>query len=159
MQRSAPQCPVLALILLLLLAAASAGCVAEDGRPPASATPEPGIGNISLPPDHLAAFDAAMVSLDAVIAREPENATAWCMKGNWLLDNGESGEALACLDEAVALDPEYAYAWLVRGACLWNLGRYGEAEACFDRAAALDPGLLLPLPRPGGSVSVAASTG
>lgn len=79
---------------------------------------------------------------DELVASDPENATAWCIRGMFYNNNyNRYDEALASCERALGLDPEYGLAWYLKGTILTNMEKDAEAEACFRNATKYDPTL------------------
>jgi superkiller protein 3 len=79
---------------------------------------------------------------DNLVALEPNNATAWCIRGMYYNDNyGQYAEAMTSCNKALELDPEYGIAWYLKGVILINTNMTDEARLCFENATRYDPGL------------------
>ena len=84
---------------------------------------------------------------DNLVASEPNNATAWCIRGMYYNDNyGQYAEALESCNKALELDPEYGMAWYLKGVILTNMHMTDEAALCLENATRYDPGLAQHLP-------------
>jgi tetratricopeptide (TPR) repeat protein len=85
--------------------------------------------------------DVSLESVEAHLRENPQDATAWNVKGVFLAQRKEYGEALRCLDHALQLDSKLAAAHSNRGRVLLTLGpeKAGEALKSFDRALKLKP--------------------
>ncbi|MFW9844966.1 MAG: tetratricopeptide repeat protein [Candidatus Thorarchaeota archaeon] len=85
--------------------------------------------------------EESLASVEAYLRENPQDATAWNVKGVFHAQRKEYGEALRCLDQAIQLDSELAAAHSNRGRVLLTLGPEKAAEALksFDRALKLKP--------------------
>ncbi|MCK4912002.1 MAG: tetratricopeptide repeat protein, partial [Thermodesulfovibrionales bacterium] len=83
--------------------------------------------------------EAAINSYTEEIALNPENATAYNMRGFSLAELGRLEEAMADYMRALELDPLLAAAYNNRGALYVDLEQYKAALADFDRTLELDP--------------------
>ncbi len=81
----------------------------------------------------------AVDSYDKGLAINPDDASAWFIRGAELGILGRPAEALASFDKSIAINPDDAYAWNFRGVALHELGRYAEAVASYDKAIAINP--------------------
>ncbi|WFN37882.1 tetratricopeptide repeat protein [Methanomicrobium antiquum] len=79
---------------------------------------------------------------DRVVEAEPDNATAWCLRGMYYNNNlNRYKEALKSADKAIELSPEYGLAWLLKGYILLNTGNISRAESSFENATSYNPEL------------------
>ena len=78
-----------------------------------------------------------MEILQAILDRNPDNATVLNNVGLLLLRRGDDREAEKTLRKAVALDPGSAAAWTNLAQAAGNLGRYEEAEEAWRKALEL----------------------
>lgn len=79
---------------------------------------------------------------DELVNSDPENATAWCIRGMFYNNNyNQYDEALASCNHALELDPEYGLAWYLKGIIYLNMENGPEAELCFQNATRYDPSL------------------
>ncbi len=84
---------------------------------------------------------------DNLVASDPVNATAWCVRGMYYNDNyGQYAEAMESCNRALELDPESGLALYLKGVILTNMNVTDEAAACFENATRYDPGLAQYLP-------------
>ncbi len=85
--------------------------------------------------------DDSLESVEAHLRENPQDATAWNVKGVFHAQRKEYGEALRALDQAIQLDSELAAAYSNRGRVLLTLGpeKASEALKSFDRALELKP--------------------
>src|SRR5262245_44408550 len=77
--------------------------------------------------------DAALLALADHLARDPEDGSAWSLRGLYLLDRNVPDPALAveALDRSIAIAPTYPAAYNA-GNALLDLGRLEEALARYD---------------------------
>ncbi|MBP2144879.1 tetratricopeptide (TPR) repeat protein [Methanofollis sp. W23] len=69
---------------------------------------------------------------DDLVISDPENATAWCIRGMSYNNNyNQYEEALTSCNHALELDPEYGLAWYLKGIIYLNMENGPEAELCF----------------------------
>ncbi len=79
---------------------------------------------------------------DGLVASDPDNATAWCIRGMYYNDNyGQYEKAMESCDKSLELDREYGTAWYLKGVILLNTNRHNEAMVCFENATKYDPEL------------------
>ena len=109
---------------------AMTGATAGAPDPAASAVPA---GTHALDPNEVKA-------LEALAAREPQNANARIELGNLFMDHERWDDAIRWYGEALKLDPKNADVRTDMGACLVHSGRAGEAVAVFDEALKAQPG-------------------
>lgn len=85
--------------------------------------------------------EAALEAIEAHIAANPNDASAWNAKGVVEAQAEKFGEALRSLDRALSIDPDYGPAHSNRGRVLLALGADKAAEALksFTRALELRP--------------------
>lgn len=81
-------------------------------------------------------FDKALVDLNAVLAREPENERAHYYRGIVLLNLEEFERAASDFDQTIAKNPQRAPAFLGRGLARSESGREKEALQDFKTAVA-----------------------
>ncbi|MBP2132366.1 tetratricopeptide (TPR) repeat protein [Methanomicrobium sp. W14] len=79
---------------------------------------------------------------DRAVESEPDNATAWCLRGMYYNNNlNRYDEALKSADKAIEINPGYGLAWLLKGYVLLNTGNISEAESSFENATSYNPEL------------------
>lgn len=84
---------------------------------------------------------------DDLVASDPDNATAWCIRGMYYNNHYDQyAAALESCNKALELDPEYGQAWYLKGVILVNTNKTDEARLCFANATRYDPGLAKNLP-------------
>lgn len=72
---------------------------------------------------------------------DPENFSAWFVRGTAHLGLEQNELAAVCFGACVALRPDFAPAWLNRGVAFSRMRFYPAAREDFDRTLELDPGL------------------
>jgi tetratricopeptide (TPR) repeat protein len=87
-----------------------------------------------------AIFNEALVAIEQALARDPDDAASWALKGDALAMLGRWGEALAAYERAIELAPDNAVYWDDKGRAQSRLGRNEEALAAYERAIELAPG-------------------
>lgn len=80
-------------------------------------------------------FDAALKSMEAVVAANEGNPEAWGRQAQLLALNGKLDDAEKSLDRAFSLNPNYAFGYLLRGQYRLNEGEIVGALALFRKAA------------------------
>ncbi|MDB5305934.1 MAG: prkC 12 [Gemmataceae bacterium] len=70
---------------------------------------------------------------------DPENFSAWFVRGTTHLALSQPELAAACFTACIAIRPDFAPAWLNRGIAFGGLKFFDLAAADFDRAIELDP--------------------
>jgi len=86
--------------------------------------------------------DDTLKAVKKHLEENPDDASAWNVRGVLLANKTEFGAALRCLDRAIRLDPNLAEAYTNRGRVLMALGhdKAGSALESFDKALRLSPG-------------------
>ncbi|MFP5273933.1 tetratricopeptide repeat protein, partial [Coleofasciculus sp.] len=87
--------------------------------------------------NNLERYQEALVSYDKVIELDPNDATAWVIRGGVLYKLERYEETLVSCDKAIELNPNDAPAWVIRGGVLYKLERYEEALVSCDKAIEL----------------------
>ena len=85
--------------------------------------------------------EISLSSVEAHLRENPQDASAWNVKGVIHAQREEFGEALRCLDQAIQIDSSLAAAHSNRGRVLLTLSpeKATEALRSFDRALQLKP--------------------
>lgn len=83
----------------------------------------------------------AIGALQALLAREPNNATAWANLGVALKNAGRADEGIAALENAVRLSPQMPELWYNLGNARTAARRWSAAVAAFEQAITLRPDL------------------
>ena len=81
----------------------------------------------------------ALSLADQAIQLDPQNATAYLLRGAIQERSREYALASADYDEAIRLRPQQAHAYNRRGGVRFKLGRIADSIEDFDEAIALDP--------------------
>jgi len=81
----------------------------------------------------------AMRDFDTVIAHEPNNAKAICMRGLARLETLQFDDATSDFTRAIQLDPQYAFAYCYRG--IAAMDHYKDGSADLRRCYAINPNL------------------
>lgn len=92
--------------------------------------------------EHLAALgriDEAIARIDLGLARSPESASLYALRGNMLVRAGRADEAREAFDRAKGFDAENAEAIGGLATLAANAGDMADAVKLFDRASELDP--------------------
>ena len=84
-------------------------------------------------------YEQAILGLDNVLTREPQNSKLWFLKGSALRELGRLSEALACLEKATKLAPSSADGWVLKGDVLTKLNRVDEAISSYRRYLTVAP--------------------
>jgi serine/threonine protein kinase/Flp pilus assembly protein TadD len=79
--------------------------------------------------------------LERATRLDPENFSAWFLRGTAHLALEQDQLAAMCFGACVALRPEYAPAWLNRGFAFFRLRDHDRAREDYDQALKLDPNL------------------
>ena len=79
----------------------------------------------------------ALITLDQILQRDPQNAEAFYMAGRVALDKGDTTAAVASLQKSVKIDAENGDAWLFLGRVYSNRNN-PTAVQCFDNALRID---------------------
>ena len=83
----------------------------------------------------------ALRHLQRATQLDPENFSAWFLRGTAHLALEEDDRAAMCFGACVSLRPDFAPAWMNRGFAFLRLRFYPEAREDYDRALKLDPKL------------------
>jgi tetratricopeptide (TPR) repeat protein len=90
--------------------------------------------------DELGRQDEALAAFDRAVELNPEEPSAWLVRGNVLnYDLERREEALQCYDRAMQLRPDLGLTWGQKANALRELERFEEAEDAVARALQLDP--------------------
>ncbi|MGV8116895.1 tetratricopeptide repeat protein [Methanothrix soehngenii] len=81
----------------------------------------------------------ALIVLDNVTTRYPQNKRAWSLKGNDLAKQGMHNESLTAYDVVLKLDPQDADAWNGKARQLAEVKRYNESLQAYEEAIRLTP--------------------
>ncbi len=86
-------------------------------------------------------YEEAIDAMDKVIEADPQNETAWDVKGSSLvlLASNKYDEALRCFDKALEIYPQDIWAWNGKGDVFNHMQRYEDAIKAYDRALEIDP--------------------
>jgi tetratricopeptide (TPR) repeat protein len=89
----------------------------------------------------MTSVDDTLRAVKKHLEENPDDASAWNIRGVLLANKTEFGEALRCLNQAIRLDPNLAEAYTNRGRVLMALGheKAGSALESFDKALRLSP--------------------
>jgi tetratricopeptide (TPR) repeat protein len=98
-------------------------------------------GHLNLAAAHFNRGDAtaALAELDVTVRLAPEDADAWCNRGQAKQRLGRHDEAIADLTRAIELRPDQARYYLERGRARRGAGRLDEAVEDFTRSLSLEP--------------------
>ncbi len=84
--------------------------------------------------------NASQIYYDQMVSDDPQNATAWCIRGMYYNDAfGQYGKALQSYDKGLELDPMNGLCWYSKGITLQNMKRFDEAKTCLEHANNIDP--------------------
>jgi tetratricopeptide (TPR) repeat protein len=83
----------------------------------------------------------ALRHLERATELDPENFSAWFVRGTSHIALGQYGFAVMCYGACVSLRPDSAPAWLNRGLALAGLRHHAHAIKDYTRAIELNPGL------------------
>lgn len=84
-------------------------------------------------------FQAALVQLDAALARAPHDAALVRRRTELLLELGRTAEAQAAAEQALDLDPRSVDAWMLMGRVCEQASQPQGAAGCWHRALGLAP--------------------
>jgi tetratricopeptide (TPR) repeat protein len=89
----------------------------------------------------MTSVDDTLRAVEKHLEENPDDASAWNVRGVLLANKKEFGEALRCLNRAIRLDPNLSEAHTNRGRVLMALGpdKASSALESFDRALRLSP--------------------
>jgi tetratricopeptide (TPR) repeat protein len=76
---------------------------------------------------------------DEALQIDPQNSTAWTIKGLTLYNLNKYDEAIKAYDEAIRINPRNSKAWIYKGLVLRDLGRYDEAIKADEKAIEINP--------------------
>ncbi|AMV24726.1 Serine/threonine-protein kinase PrkC [Gemmata sp. SH-PL17] len=84
---------------------------------------------------------AALRHLRRATQLDPENFSAWFLRGTSHLALEQDDQAVMCYSACVSLRPDFAPAWMNRAFAFYRMRVYPEAREDYDRALKLDPKL------------------
>jgi tetratricopeptide (TPR) repeat protein len=76
---------------------------------------------------------------DEALQIDPQNSTAWTIKGLTLYNLNKYDEAIKAYDEAIRINPRNSKAWIYKALVLRDLGRYDEAIKANEKAIEINP--------------------
>lgn len=88
---------------------------------------------------HLQHYDEAIASCDRLLQQNPDDPTAWLMRGMALENSNQYREAVKSYNHVLTIQPSDHLAWFKRGALLEKLGMYDEAAKSYGQVAKLQP--------------------
>lgn len=109
--------------------------VGNKSSGPAPATPVANVSQ-SAPPVN---FDQNIKMLNEVVAREPQNRTAWVQLGNAYFDTNRFLESIEAYEKALELDANDPNVLTDQGVMFRRLGWFDKALENFNKAAAVAP--------------------
>jgi tetratricopeptide (TPR) repeat protein len=80
-----------------------------------------------------------MTDYDKLIELDPDNAAAYCERGDFYYEMDEYDKAVTDYNKAIELAPNDANAYYNRGCAYGETGEYDKAIADYDKAIELDP--------------------
>ena len=84
--------------------------------------------------------EAALRTIDQLVAQHPDSAPVWGYKAQLLYLNGKGKEAEEAIDKALSLNPDFAFGYMLRGLLRQSEGEVIGALLLFRKAADLyDP--------------------
>lgn len=84
-------------------------------------------------------FQQQIATLEAIVAREPDNRNAWVQLGNNFFGSDQPMKAIEAYERALELEPDDPNVITDQGTMFREVGWYDRAIANFQRAAELDP--------------------
>ncbi|GHT84011.1 hypothetical protein FACS1894137_06500 [Spirochaetia bacterium] len=94
-------------------------------------------GNITN--DQKAIYDRAIADFTQAIRLDPNDAGAYCERGNAYVDKQDYDRAIADYNQAIRLDPNHTFAYNNRGSAYDAKQDYDRAIADYNQAIRLDP--------------------
>lgn len=85
------------------------------------------------------AYGRTTADYDKLIELDPDNADAYCERGDFYYEAGEYDKAAIDYDKAIKLDPNDANAYYNRGCAYSEMREYEKAIADYNKAIELDP--------------------
>jgi len=76
-------------------------------------------------------YDAAINDLNEIIRLDPNNDSAYAVRGEAYQKKGQFNEAISDFTEAIRLDPDYDWAYGVRGQVYKQLGQKKQGDSGF----------------------------
>ena len=119
---------ITALTFLILVSIADAAQLAD--------VPNSGSNNVS---DLNKTIENDIKTQDKAIEINPQNSTAWTIKGIDFGLSGKSNEAIKAFDKAIEINPQYSDAWKNKGIALDYLNKSDEAIKAFDKVIDIKP--------------------
>jgi cytochrome c-type biogenesis protein CcmH/NrfG len=110
----------------------SAGAAGAGAFPPGmpAGAPQPAPGDN---------FQARIVQMQQVVARDPKNVEAWIQLGNDYFDTRQPQKAIDAYARALELRPNNANVLTDQGVMYRDIGQFQKAIANFQRASEVDP--------------------
>jgi cytochrome c-type biogenesis protein CcmH/NrfG len=118
------------ILLMMFVLIATAGCTQQREQPKGQA-PISGAPMMKTPEE--------IRQLEQLAKQAPNNAEAWTMLGNALMDSSRFAEAADAYQKALALDPKNVNVRVDMGTCLKNSGRPQLAVEEYRKALKIDP--------------------
>jgi tetratricopeptide (TPR) repeat protein len=84
-------------------------------------------------------YEKDIKTQDEALQIDPQNSTAWTIKGLTLYNFNKYDEAIKAYDEAIRINPRNSKAWIYKGLVLRDLGRYDEAIKADEKAIEINP--------------------
>ncbi|OGW35176.1 MAG: hypothetical protein A2010_04925 [Nitrospirae bacterium GWD2_57_9] len=118
------------LVLIVLVVIALAGCN-QQRQDQKGQVPYPG-GPLMKSPEEIR-------QLEQLAKQAPDNAEAWTMLGNALMDANRFAEAVEAYQKSLAIDPKNVNVRVDLGTCFRNSGRPQQAVEEYKKALKIDP--------------------
>jgi cytochrome c-type biogenesis protein CcmH/NrfG len=115
-----------------------AGSSSTPGSGPMAAFP-PGMPGGAPPPAPGDNFQARIVQMQQVVARDPKNVEAWVQLGNDYFDTRQPQKAIDAYARALELRPNNPNVLTDQGVMYRDVGEFQKAIANFQKASQLDP--------------------
>jgi tetratricopeptide (TPR) repeat protein len=84
-------------------------------------------------------YGKTMADYDKLVELDPDNAVAYCERGDFYYEMDEYDKAVTDYNKAIELAPNDANAYYNRGCAYGEMGEYDKAIADYDTAIELDP--------------------
>jgi cytochrome c-type biogenesis protein CcmH/NrfG len=115
-----------------------AGSSSTPGSGPMAAFP-PGMPGGAPPPAPGDNFQARIVQMQQVVARDPKNVEAWVQLGNDYFDTRQPQKAIDAYARALELRPNNANVLTDQGVMYRDVGEFQKAIGNFQKATQIDP--------------------
>ena len=124
------------LIVMALVVGVLIGVIFSNAKKDLATSNDQAVTPIAAPSVN---YNQQIKSLEAVLAKEPDNRRAWVMLGNSYFDSGNPMKSIEAYDKALELDSNDADVLTDQGVMYRRIGQFDKAIANFIQANKLEP--------------------